>query len=80
MCRIFVGNLHPKSSEHDMRRLFERWGEVHHVERAVSRRTGRLQSYGYVEMPDLHAYAAIEALDGALLNGRPLRVSSLTGC
>ncbi len=80
MCRIFVGNLDPQSSEHDVRRLFERWGDVLHVERAVSRRTGRRHSYGYVEMPDHHAQAAIAALDGALLKGRPLRVSSLIGC
>lgn len=73
---IFVGNLSYASTEDGMRSLFEAHGEVSSAKIITDRDTGRSRGFGFVEMPnDDHARAAIAALDGADLDGRPLKVN-----
>ncbi|MEA3336717.1 MAG: RNA-binding protein [Chloroflexota bacterium] len=73
--RLYVGNL-PFSAEDDqIRELFGEYGEVEAVDLIADRETGRPRGFGFVEMNDEGAVAAIAALDGTLFGGRNLRVN-----
>jgi len=72
---IFVGNLSFDSSEDDVRRLFSDYGTVHSVNLITDRETGRPRGFGFVEMDQQEAEAAIKALDGKDISGRPLKVN-----
>lgn len=75
MATIFVGNLPFSATEQDVRALFEAHGPVRSVSIPNDRETGRPRGFGFVEMPDDTALAAIAALNGQPLQGRPLRVN-----
>ena len=72
---IFVGNLEFSATEQDVRQLFERYGVVDTVRIMTDRETGRPRGFGFVEMPDDTARAAITGLQGAALGGRTLNVN-----
>ncbi len=74
--RIFVGNVAFTTSEFDLVELFGRYGHVTRATIATDRDTGRPRGFAFVEMPDAtEAHAAIEALHGSSLLGRPLTVN-----
>lgn len=75
MKKIYVGNLSFSASEEEVRELFEQYGTVHSVKLITDRDTGRPRGFGFVEMDDDDANAAIAALNGTDLGGRTLRVS-----
>ena len=75
MKTIYVGNRPFGASEEDVRRLFDKYGEVSKVSLINDRETGRPRGFGFVEMPPEDAAAAIDALDGAEFGGRSLRVN-----
>lgn len=72
---IYVGNLPYQASEEEIRDLFAQYGEVHSVKMITDRETGRPRGFGFVDMGDADADAAIEALDGRDFGGRSLRVN-----
>jgi RNA recognition motif-containing protein len=72
---IYVGNLSFDASEEDVRELFQQYGEVHSVKLITDRQTGRPRGFGFVEMDQDEADAAIEALDGKDFGGRRLKVN-----
>ncbi len=73
---IYVGNLPYSITEDELRTAFERYGAVSSAKIVIDRDTGRSKGFGFVEMPDQdEAEAAVKALDGAPLNGRPARVN-----
>jgi RNA recognition motif-containing protein len=73
---IFVGNLNWTTTEIELKQLFSAYGTVDSVRIATDRETGRPRGFGFVEMPDAsEAHAAIEALNGTSLAGRPLTVN-----
>ena len=74
---IYVGNIAFSSTEDELRELFARHGAVRSVKLINDRVTGKPRGFGFVEMEDdAGANAAIEALNGAEVGGRQLRVSS----
>lgn len=75
MKSIYVGNLPFSASEGDVRDLFAAHGEVSSVKLIEDRETGRLRGFGFVEMEEEGALAAIEALDGKDMGGRALKVN-----
>ena len=75
MKRIYVGNLPFTANEDELRQLFEQHGSVHSVDLIADRETGRPRGFGFVEMEDEQAGAAITALDGTDFGGRSLRVN-----
>lgn len=74
MKRIYVGNLPFSATEDEVRQLFEQHGTVLSVDLITDRETGRPRGFGFVEMEDDGAGAAIETLNGFMLGGRSLRV------
>jgi cold-inducible RNA-binding protein len=76
MANIFVGNLSYQTTEEQIRDLFAEYGTVDRVNIITDRMTGRPRGFAFVEMPDsAAAKAAIEALNGAELEGRALTVN-----
>ena len=73
--RIYVGNLSFNASEEEVRELFAKHGTVHSVALITDRDTGRPRGFGFVEMDEAEAKAAIEALNGMEFGGRSLRVN-----
>ena len=73
---IFVGNLPFSATNSDLEELFGQHGSVDSASIIMDRDTGRSRGFGFVEMNnDDEARAAIEALSGADLGGRPLTVN-----
>ncbi len=73
---IYVGNLSYDMSEEDLRNSFEDHGAVDSAKIIMDRESGRSKGFGFVEMPDnSEATAAIQELNEAMVNGRPLRVN-----
>jgi RNA recognition motif-containing protein len=73
--RIYVGNLPFTSTTEEVQELFEQYGSVNSVHMVADRDTGRPRGFGFVEMEDGEADAAINALDGFLVGGRNLKVN-----
>lgn len=73
---IFVGNLPFRAEQDDVAELFAPFGEVANCSLPLERDTGRKRGFAFVEMVDEASEArAIEALQGAELMGRPLRIN-----
>lgn len=74
--RVYVGNVSFNSTEDSVRDLFAAHGEVVSVRMITDRETGRFRGFLFVEMATSEqAEAAIAALDGTELDGRPLKVN-----
>jgi len=78
MKKIYVGNLPFSATEEQVRTLFEAHGTVNSVALINDRDTGRPRGFGFVEMPEEEANAAIQALNGTNMDGRDLRVNEAT--
>lgn len=76
---IYVGNLPFSSTSNEVGDLFAPYGSVLSVNLITDRETGRPRGFGFVEMDDENALAAIEALNGAALGGRTLRINEARG-
>lgn len=73
---VFVGNLPFRAEQEDVAELFAPFGEVSSCSLPLERDTGRKRGFAFVEMADEAAEAkAVEALQGAELMGRPLRIN-----
>lgn len=77
MNNIFVGNLSPDATEHDIRSLFDKHGTVDRFRIMTDRETGQPRGFAFVEMTDdAAAEKAIAALNGTELNGRAIHVNA----
>src|SRR5262245_27443919 len=73
---IYVGNLVWDASSNDLLSLFQEHGKVTRAQVITDRETGRSRGFGFVEMDnDSEAQKAIDALNGAEFQGRPLTVN-----
>ena len=72
---LYVGNLPFAADQESVRELFAAHGEVLSVKLMMDRETGRPRGFGFVEMENDGAKAAMSALNGAAYQGRPLRVN-----
>jgi RNA recognition motif-containing protein len=75
--RLYVGNLSYDTTEDSLRSAFSQDGRtVTDLHLLIDRDTGRPRGFGFVEMAtDDEAMAAMEAMDGATVDGRDLRVN-----
>ena len=73
---IYVGNLAFEVDDGELERTFTEYGEVTSARVIQDRESGRSRGFGFVEMADnTQAEAAIQALNGKEVNGRPLTVN-----
>jgi RNA recognition motif-containing protein len=74
--KIYVGNLPWSTTSADLEAMFSPHGAVRSAEVISDRETGRSRGFGFVEMEtDEGLQAAITALNGQEMNGRPLTVN-----
>ena len=73
--KLYVGNLPFSATEDEVRELFEKHGNVHSVALINDRETGRPRGFGFIELDDDAATAAVAALNGYEMDGRPLKVN-----
>ncbi len=72
---IYVGNLPFSVTEDSLREMFEKFGEVQTAKLIMDRETGRPRGFGFVEMENAGADAAIKELNKSELDGRELKVN-----
>lgn len=73
---IYVSNIPFKSTENDLRELFEEHGEVSSVKIILDKETQRSRGFGFVDMPDdASAKQAIAELNGFNFQGKDLNVN-----
>lgn len=74
--KLYVGNLSYATNEETLRAVFGEGGrQVRSVSIIIDRETGRSRGFGFVQMASPEeAQAAMAALDGFEVEGRPLRV------
>jgi RNA recognition motif-containing protein len=74
--RLYVGNLSFSSTVDTLRAAFAESGDVVDAHIVKDRDTGRSRGFGFVTMgTEDQARKAIEAMNGAMLDGRPLKVN-----
>jgi RNA recognition motif-containing protein len=74
--RLYVGNLSFHTTEDTLQRTFSSVGTVTEAKLVIDRESGRSRGFGFVSMAtDEEANNAIQQLNGADLDGRPLRVN-----
>jgi len=72
---IFVGNLPWSTTNADLQALFSEHGTVHRTKIVLDRETNRSRGFGFVDMEEPEALAAVEATNGMALGGRNLTVN-----
>lgn len=66
---LYVGNLPYRTSEDDLRTLFEPFGPIGEI-RVIDNK-----GFGFIDIPEENAEAAIEATNGQDLGGRTITVN-----
>jgi cold-inducible RNA-binding protein len=74
--KLFVGNLSFNTTENDLQDAFAAHGVVTEANLMTDRTTGRPRGFGFITMASPEeAQKAIEAMNGATLDGRNLTVN-----
>ncbi len=74
--RLYVGNLSFNATTESVRAWFESCGSVTDVHVVTDRETGRSRGFAFVTMStEAEAQKAIAESNGAMMDGRPLRVN-----
>ena len=73
---IYVGNLPKTTTEDEVRKVFEKYGEVLEVKLIKDQYSGELRGFGFIEMSaKADGQKAIEEVDGTELEGQTLIVN-----
>jgi RNA recognition motif-containing protein len=74
--KLYVGNLPYSATESALSDKFAAFGSVESCKLIIDRDTGRSKGFGFVEMAsNAEAQAAIDNLNGADYDGRPMKVN-----
>jgi RNA recognition motif-containing protein len=74
--RLYVGNLSFNATKDTVRTAFAAFGDVTDVHVVTDRETGQSRGFGFVTMGTAEAaQKAIAEMNGAMLDGRPLKVN-----
>ena len=74
--KLYVGNLSWQTTDEGLREAFARFGNVTDARVITDRETGRSRGFGFVTFgQDEEAANAVTGMDGADLDGRPIKVS-----
>jgi RNA recognition motif-containing protein len=78
--RLYVGNLSHDATPDSLRAVFAVHGDVNDVHIVFSRDTGRPRGFAFITMGTAEqATTAATKMNGALVDGRPLRVNETDG-
>ncbi|KAI8391599.1 uncharacterized protein BYT42DRAFT_557423 [Radiomyces spectabilis] len=71
---VFIANLSHEVDEDIVREAFSEFGTINEVRLPTNRETGQIRGIGYIQFAsEDEAEKAVKDMNGALLNGRPLR-------
>ncbi|MBT5773922.1 MAG: RNA-binding protein [Dehalococcoidia bacterium] len=74
--RLYIGNLPYSMTDEGLEEAFAPHGELASARVIIDRDTGRSRGFGFVEYSsDDEGKAAMQAMDGHEVDGRPLRVN-----
>lgn len=73
--KLYVGNMPFSMGDAELRTLFSQHGEVASANVITDRDSGRSRGFGFVEMSDDDAQAAMDALNETEVEGRKLIVN-----
>jgi RNA recognition motif-containing protein len=74
--RLYVGNLSFNATTDSLRTAFAAFGDVTDTHIVMDRESGRSRGFGFVTMGTAEAaQKAIAEMNGAMLDGRPLKVN-----
>jgi len=74
--RLYVGNLSYDTTKDALHSCFAECGEVVDTHLVMDRESGRARGFGFVTMKtDAEASNAVQQLNGAMFEGRALRVN-----
>jgi RNA recognition motif-containing protein len=75
--RLFVGNLSYSTGDESLQQAFKSHGDVVSAQVIMDRMTGQSRGFGFVEFGNVaDAQRAIEAMNGSVLDGRPIVVNA----
>lgn len=73
--KLYIGNLPYRTTESDVRKFFSKFEPIHSIVLISDRETGRSRGFGFIELEDGNADAAISELSDSMFGGRNLRIS-----
>ena len=73
--KVYVGNLSFDATEQQVQDMMSEFGKVESIAMINDRDSGRFRGFCFVEMEDSAANAAINALNGKMVDDRDLRVN-----
>lgn len=74
--KLFIGGLSWGTTEDGLRQAFAPYGEVTEAKVILDRETGRSRGFGFVAFASHEvAQSALDKMNGALIDGRPIRIS-----
>ena len=74
--KLYVGNLPYSADQQSLTEIFSQCGTVDSVNVIADRDTGQSKGFGFIEMSsDSEAQKAIQELNGADCDGRPMTVN-----
>lgn len=73
--KLYIGNLPYRTTETEIRTLFEKYEPIHSLVLIHDRETGRSRGFGFIELEEDHANAAVNELGDSIFGGRNLRIS-----
>ncbi|MDR2693121.1 MAG: RNA-binding protein [Chitinispirillales bacterium] len=77
--KLYVGNLPYRTTEKDVRKLFEKYEPIHSLITIYDKETEQPRGYCFVELDEPKADDALYDLRNTEFNGRNLRISVATG-
>ncbi|CAB03236.1 RRM domain-containing protein [Caenorhabditis elegans] len=73
---VYVGNAPFQTTEEELGNFFSSIGQINNVRIVCDRETGRPRGFAFIEFAEEgSAQRAVEQMNGAEFNGRPLRVN-----
>ena len=75
MKKLYVGNLPYSYDDAKLSELFTQFGSVQSAVVIIDRESRRSKGFGFVELDDSAADAAMKELDGKDIEGRALKVN-----
>lgn len=73
---LYVGNVDFRLTNEDLNDMFTSFGTVNSAKIIIDRETGRSKGFAFVEMgSDSEGRKAIQEMNGALVEGRNLKVN-----
>lgn len=73
--KLYVGGVSYNTTQQGLQDAFAAHGKVLSAQIVTDRETGKSRGFGFVEMEDSDADAAVQAMNGATLDGRRLTVN-----